>query len=129
MIAKKIFSPGWAMAELISMRLLPLWVGARGIEFSWKYIQLSFEANISLVSNMFVYNVHSSVCLCQIFLVLVWVFVGFRLFCLTLPSSCLVPLFPSLFFPIHSMCPNVYLTVPSPPGSPHYNGDANLDVD
>ena len=45
------------MAELISMRLLPLWVGARGIEFSWKYIQLSFEANISLVSCVFVYNV------------------------------------------------------------------------
>ena len=41
------------MAELISMRLLPLWVGARGIEFSWKYIQLSFEANISLVRFLF----------------------------------------------------------------------------
>ena len=45
------------MAELISMRLLPLWVGARGIEFSWKYIQLSFEANISLVSYVYVYYV------------------------------------------------------------------------
>ena len=50
------------MAELISMRLLPLWVGARGIEFSWKYIQLSFEANISLVSCVFVYNVHCTQC-------------------------------------------------------------------
>jgi len=43
---------GWATAELIGMRLLPLWVGARGIEFSWKYIQLSFEANISLAHHV-----------------------------------------------------------------------------
>jgi len=43
---------GWAMAELVSMRLLPLWVGARGIEFSWQYIQLSFEANISLAHHI-----------------------------------------------------------------------------
>lgn len=32
-------------------RCLPLWVGARGIEFDWKYIQMSFDSNISLVSN------------------------------------------------------------------------------
>jgi len=43
---------GWAMAELVSMRLLPLWVGARGTEFSWKYLQLSFEANISLAHHV-----------------------------------------------------------------------------
>ncbi|KAK0149451.1 Transmembrane protein 147 [Merluccius polli] len=30
-------------------RCLPLWVGARGIEFDWKYIQMSFDSNISLV--------------------------------------------------------------------------------
>ena len=44
------------MAELVSMRLLPLWVGARGIEFSWRYIQLSLEANISLVRHDNFYN-------------------------------------------------------------------------
>ena len=146
MIANKILSPGWAMAELISMRLLPLWVGARGIEFSWKYIQLSFEANISLVSCVFVYNVHctqckmydvkctstvynvhSSVYLCQIFSVLVLALSVIFWFCVCILLCC-----PTLLsiFPIHSiMCPNVYLTVPSPPGSPHNNGDANLDVD
>lgn len=43
---------GWSLAEMLTMRLLPLWVGARGIEFSWKYIQLSFEANISLVHHI-----------------------------------------------------------------------------
>ena len=29
-----------------------MWVGARGIEFDWKYIQMSFESNINLVSIM-----------------------------------------------------------------------------
>lgn len=33
------------------LRCLPLWVGARGIEFDWKYIQMSFDSNISLVSS------------------------------------------------------------------------------
>jgi len=41
---------GWAGAELVFSRLLVLWVGARGTEFDWKYIQKSFEANISIVS-------------------------------------------------------------------------------
>lgn len=40
---------GWATAELVMTRLLPLWVGARGVEFDWKYIQMSFDANVSLV--------------------------------------------------------------------------------
>jgi hypothetical protein len=34
---------------LIDFSLLPLWVGARGIEFDWRYIQLSLDSNISLV--------------------------------------------------------------------------------
>ena len=40
---------GWATAELVMTRLLPLWVGSRGVEFDWKYIQMSFDANVSLV--------------------------------------------------------------------------------
>lgn len=40
---------GWATAELLMTRFLPLWVGARGVEFDWKYIQMSFDSNISLV--------------------------------------------------------------------------------
>jgi hypothetical protein len=43
-------STGWATAELVMTKLLPLWVGARGIEFDWKYMQMSFDANIALVS-------------------------------------------------------------------------------
>ena len=30
-------------------RVLPLWVGARGVEFDWRYIQMSFDSNVSLV--------------------------------------------------------------------------------
>merc|ERR1712126_223812 len=40
---------GWAFAELLLTRLVFLWVGARGVEFDWRYIQKSFEANISLL--------------------------------------------------------------------------------
>ena len=34
---------------LFIIRFLPLWVGARGIEFDWKYIQMSLDSNIALV--------------------------------------------------------------------------------
>lgn len=40
---------GWAAAEVILSRGLILWVGARGAEFSWMYIQKCLESNISLV--------------------------------------------------------------------------------
>lgn len=43
---------GWATAELVMTRFLPLWVGARGVEFDWKYIQMSFDSNISLVHHI-----------------------------------------------------------------------------
>ncbi|KAF4521564.1 hypothetical protein B566_EDAN001284 [Ephemera danica] len=43
---------GWAGAELILSRFLMLWVGARGAEFDWKYIQKCLESNISLVQHI-----------------------------------------------------------------------------
>ncbi|XP_052804137.1 transmembrane protein 147-like [Mya arenaria] len=43
---------GWATAELVMTRFLPLWVGARGVEFDWKYVQMSFDSNISLVHHI-----------------------------------------------------------------------------
>lgn len=43
---------GWATADLLATRLFPLWVGARGVEFDWKYIQMSLESNINLVSTI-----------------------------------------------------------------------------
>lgn len=44
---------GWAGAEVLLTRFLLLWVGARGAEFDWKYIQKSLESNINLVSNIY----------------------------------------------------------------------------
>lgn len=43
------FFVGWASAEFLTTKLIPLWVGAKGIEFDWKYTQLSLDSNISLV--------------------------------------------------------------------------------
>ncbi|XP_072911658.1 BOS complex subunit TMEM147 isoform X1 [Hemitrygon akajei] len=35
--------------SMTSWGCIPLWVGARGIEFDWRYIQMSLDSNISLV--------------------------------------------------------------------------------
>lgn len=43
---------GWGTAELIMTRFIPLWVGARGVEFDWKYIQMSFDSNVSLLQHI-----------------------------------------------------------------------------
>lgn len=40
---------GWAFADAVLHRLLPLWVGARGLEFTWDYILQGLEANANLV--------------------------------------------------------------------------------
>lgn len=48
---------GWASAELLMTRVVPLWVGARSVEFDWKYLQMSFDSNISLVSESFFFFV------------------------------------------------------------------------
>ena len=45
-----LFVIGWASAEFLTTKLVPLWVGAKGVEFDWKYTQLSLDTNISLVS-------------------------------------------------------------------------------
>jgi hypothetical protein len=40
---------GWAMAELVLTRLVFLWVGARGVEFDWRYIQACVSQPISSI--------------------------------------------------------------------------------
>nr|XP_041568368.1 transmembrane protein 147 isoform X2 [Taeniopygia guttata] len=40
---------GWASAELLTARCVPLWVGARGVEFDWRHLQMGLDSNISLV--------------------------------------------------------------------------------
>lgn len=41
---------GWSGAEILLTRFLLLWVGARGAEFDWKYIQKCLESNMNVVS-------------------------------------------------------------------------------
>lgn len=43
---------GWATAEVILSRALLLWVGARGAEFDWRYIQKCLESNVSLIHHI-----------------------------------------------------------------------------
>ncbi|KAF8410596.1 hypothetical protein HHK36_003128 [Tetracentron sinense] len=40
---------GWAFADSVLHRLAPLWVGARGLEFTWEYILQGLQANANLV--------------------------------------------------------------------------------
>ncbi|KAK1268274.1 hypothetical protein QJS04_geneDACA006567 [Acorus gramineus] len=40
---------GWAFADSVLHRLAPLWVGARGLEFTWEHILQGIEANANLV--------------------------------------------------------------------------------
>ncbi|KNA20734.1 hypothetical protein SOVF_049670 [Spinacia oleracea] len=40
---------GWAFADSVLHRLAPLWVGARGLEFTWEYVLQGLEANANLV--------------------------------------------------------------------------------
>lgn len=40
---------GWALSESLSQRLLPLWVGAGGMEFKWDYIFTALESNSALI--------------------------------------------------------------------------------
>eukprot|EP00906_Rhabdomonas_costata_P016882 RCo024253 len=40
---------GWCVSDSIVTRLLPLWIGARDLEFSWRYLQMAVEANLTLV--------------------------------------------------------------------------------
>lgn len=40
---------GWGFAEALVSYFIPLWIGARGTEFSWDYIEMGVEANLNIV--------------------------------------------------------------------------------
>jgi hypothetical protein len=44
---------GWAFADSVLHRLAPLWIGARGLEFTWEYIFQGLEANANLVCTQY----------------------------------------------------------------------------
>lgn len=39
---------GWCFAEALFSNLVPLWVGARGVEFSWTYVEMAVLTNVRL---------------------------------------------------------------------------------
>lgn len=44
---------GWAFADSVLHRLAPLWVGARGLEFTWDYVLQGVEANANLACSFY----------------------------------------------------------------------------
>lgn len=40
---------GWAFADALLHRLAPLWVGAKGLEFTWEFLLQGLESNANLV--------------------------------------------------------------------------------
>jgi hypothetical protein len=40
---------GWGVTEVVATRVVPLWVEARGVEFSWNSLFTGLDANVSLV--------------------------------------------------------------------------------
>lgn len=49
-----ITSVGWGTAELLGTKIIPLWVGARGVEFRWINLQTALDANLNLLFLMIV---------------------------------------------------------------------------
>ena len=41
---------GWGTAEMAVTKVVPLWFGARGVEFQWANFQGALDSNINLVS-------------------------------------------------------------------------------
>eukprot|EP00823_Brevimastigomonas_motovehiculus_P000321 TRINITY_DN10414_c0_g1_i1.p1 TRINITY_DN10414_c0_g1~~TRINITY_DN10414_c0_g1_i1.p1 ORF type:complete len:226 (-),score=31.89 TRINITY_DN10414_c0_g1_i1:227-904(-) len=44
-----IVSIGWSFAEALLTNLIPFWMGARGMEFSWEYIQMAITSNLNIL--------------------------------------------------------------------------------
>jgi len=40
---------GWSVAESVMTYLVPLWLGARGLEFSWEYLEMGIASNVNLL--------------------------------------------------------------------------------
>jgi len=43
---------GWATGDFFLSGALPLWAGARGLQFDWQYLAMSLEANVVLVGHL-----------------------------------------------------------------------------
>jgi len=47
-----VYGLSWAVTESLLQRLVPLWVGARSLQFSWTHTLTSVEANISIATHI-----------------------------------------------------------------------------
>ena len=43
---------GWAIADSVFMRAVPLYIGATSLEFSWTWLQMALEANVLLLTHV-----------------------------------------------------------------------------
>lgn len=43
---------GWSFAEALALYAIPLWLGARSMEFSWEYITMGICSNVDMLLNM-----------------------------------------------------------------------------
>jgi len=43
---------GWSFTQAMVQYLIPLWLGARGMEFSWEFIEMGIAANLDMLLNM-----------------------------------------------------------------------------
>jgi len=48
---KKILAVGlgWAVAESLTSKIIPMWIGARVSEFDWTYLLMALDSNINLI--------------------------------------------------------------------------------
>lgn len=49
MFCRKLTKIGWGIAETFLTKVALLWIGARGLEFDWKYTQEAVAANTDLL--------------------------------------------------------------------------------
>jgi hypothetical protein len=40
---------GWAFTDSLFTNLVPLWIGARGMEFRWDYLEMAVISNLNMV--------------------------------------------------------------------------------
>lgn len=55
-VFKYCLHTGWGTAEMVMTKVLPLWVGARGVEFEWTNLQSALDSNVNLVTTYYSHN-------------------------------------------------------------------------
>ncbi|CAF2316582.1 unnamed protein product, partial [Brassica napus] len=105
---------GWAFADSVLHRLAPLWVGARGLEFTWDYVLQGLEANANLVCPPICTFRYMFLCNMQLFLT---IHQNFQVFTISLAAlgslMWLRKNKPKTLIPIIYTCAVIIATMPS----------------